>query len=543
MQDMQVNEMIKSIRPSVRDGFWRILTAVLWMVLTVGAACAAENEAAFEIRVYEISGNSLFTADTLREIVRPFTGAGKTAADVEKARDALEKFYHTSGYPAVLVNIPEQNVADGIVYLRVLESRVGRVKISGNRYFTTEKMLRELQSFNPGEMLYLPKVQEELGRLNRNQDIKVEPLMTPGSEPGKIDIELKVEDKLPLHGYLELNNKATHDTSDLRLNAMLRYDNLWQRAHSIAFQYQTSPQDTNEVEALSAAYVLPAPWNEDHQWVFFGVWSDSNTAFGEGFQVTGKGKIFGTRYAVPLPPYKLYAHNITLGLDYKDFKEDVGFTTESGETTHTPVTYLPLSIAYGSVLQDSWGLTQFSAGLNMSFRGIVSDQREFEAKRYKGTAGYFYVKADLQRNQKLPRGMGLLMKAEGQVSDSPLIDNEQYTAAGMESVRGYKESEALGDDAVCAKLELSFPDPLEKSAIGKWFQMSPFIFYDFAYLGIKDPLGGQSQSARLEGAGAGLRGTLTRYCEYEMDWAFALSETDKTKSGDYRFYFKLKAVF
>lgn len=543
MQNMQVKEMIKSIRPSVRKGFQRILTAALWMVLTVGIACAAETGATFEIKAFELSGNSLYPAEKLMEMIKPYTGAGKTAKDVENARDALEKFYHTSGYPAVLVNIPEQTVKDGLIKLQIIESRVGRVKISGNRYFTSEKMMRDLRSFNPGEMLYLPKVQVELGRLNRNQDIKVEPLMTPGSEPGKIDIELKVEDKLPLHGYVELNNRATQDTSDLRLNAMLRYDNFWQRAHSIAFQYQTSPQDTNEVEALSAAYVLPAPWNEDHQWVFFGVWSDSNTAFGEGFQVTGKGKIFGTRYAVPLPPYKLYAHNITLGLDYKDFKEDVGFTTESGETTHTPVTYLPLSIAYGSVLQDSWGLTQFSAGLNMSFRGIVSDQREFDAKRYKGTAGYFYVKADLQRNQKLPWGMGLLMKAEGQVSDSPLIGNEQYTAGGMESVRGYKESEALGDDAVCAKLELSFPDPLEKSATGKLFQMSPFIFYDFAYLGIKDPLGGQSQSARLEGAGAGLRGTLTKYFEYETDWAFALSETDKTKSGDYRFYFKIKAVF
>lgn len=539
---MQVTGMTRLLCLSVRVRF-TLIFAVLWIVFTAGVSGAAGNAATFEIKTFELSGNSIYSGEKLQEQLKPFTGAEKTAADVEKARDALEKFYHESGYPAVLVNIPEQTIKDGVVKLVVVESRVGHVKISGNRFFTSEKMLRDLQSFNPGQMLYLPKVQEELGRVNRSQDIKVEPLMTPGSTPGTIDIELKVEDKLPLHGYLELNNRASQDTSDLRLNAMLRYDNLWQREHSFTLQYQTSPQNTAEVEAVSAAYVLPSPLDNDHQLVFFGVWSDSSTAFGEGFQVTGKGEIFGTRYAVPLPPYKLYAHNITLGLDYKDFKEDVGFTQENGETTHTPITYLPLSVAYSSVLQDSLGLTQFNAGLNMSFRGLISDQREFETKRYKGTAGYLYAKAGIQRNQKLPLGLGLLFKGEGQLSNAPLIANEEYVAGGMESVRGYKENEVAGDDAVYAKLELSFPDPLEKTATGKFLQASPFIFYDFAYLSIKEPLGGQTQSYRLEGAGAGLRGSLTKYLEYEMDWAFALSDAGNTQRDDYRFYFKLKAAF
>jgi hemolysin activation/secretion protein len=62
-------------------------------------------------------------------------------------------------------------------------------------------------------------------------------------------------------------------------------------------------------------------------------------------------------------------------------------------------------------------------------------------------------------------------------------------------------------------------------------------------MSIKEPLPAQAQSTKLEGAGAGLRGKLTKYCEYETDWALALSDTDKTNHNDYRFYFKLKAVF
>ncbi len=523
--------------------FLLTLIPVFHMFLPMGYAAGDEGTAVFEIRAFEVSGNSLFPANKLQETVKPFTGSGKTAADVEKARDALEKLYHDAGYPAVLVNIPEQTVEGGIVKLQVIESRIGRVKISGNRYFTAEKIMKELPSFRPGEMLYLPKVQQEIGRLSRIQDLKVEPVMTPGQELGTVDIELKVRDRLPLHGSLELNNRSSPGKKPLRLNAMLRYDNLWQLDHSISLQYQIAPQNTKQAEALSGSYVLPAPWEENHLLALYGIWSDSDTAFGQDFRVVGKGAIFGMRYVIPLPSYKLYAHNITLGFDYKDFKETVGFMTGSGGETKTPITYMPLSFFYSASLQDEWGLNQFSGGLNLSFRGLVSDQREFELKRYKGMANYLYFTAGIQRTQKLPLGMGLFMKVDGQVSDGPLIANEQYTAGGMENVRGYKESEALGDYAVHGTIELSFPDPLKKFGPGKWFQMSPYLFYDIAKLIVAEPLPGQDRSHKLMGTGAGLRGSITKYLEYELDWAIALSNSDHTQKKDNRFHFKLKALF
>lgn len=524
--------------------FCLVLIATLHVTFSITSAAGDERVVLFEIRAFDLSGNSIFPADKLQEAVKPFIGPGKTAADVEKARDALEKFYHGAGYPAVMVNIPEQTLQGGVVKLQIIESRIGRVRITGNRYFTMEKVMKDLPSLAPGEMLYLPNVQKEIGRLNRSQDFKINPVMTPGIELGTIDVELKVEDRLPLHGSLELNNRASHDTRNLRLNAMLRYDNLWQKEHSVSVQYQTAPQNANEVEMLGASYVLPAPWDPDNLLAFYGLWSDSETAFGEGFKVAGKGKIFGMRYVVSLPPYKLYAHNINLGIDYKNFDEAVGYTTGEGETTSTPISYLPLSFSYSASLPDEWGgTTQFSGGLNMSFRGVGSREEEFERKRYKGKANYLYATAGIQRTQKLPWGMSIFVKLDGQLSDQPLIANEEYSAGGMESVRGYKESEVLGDDALHGTVEVGLPDPFAKTRIGKWFQMTPFLFYDMAELSIKEPLSSQDRSMRLEGAGVGLRGSIMKNLEYEFDWAVAMENTDRIKRNDQRSYFKVKALF
>ena len=539
---------IKRVDTLTQRTFRLCLTGLLMLFLAFGAMASEaygqgdEQRPAFEISAFEVEGNTLFPEAKIRTALEEFTGPRKTAEDVEKARDALESFYHKEGYPTVLVNIPEQTVEEGIVRLRVIESKIRRVKVTGNRYFTMEKILRELPSFRPGEILYVPKVEAELNMINRNPDFKVAPVLMPGREPGAVDVELKVKDRLPLHLSLVLNNRSTQDTTDLRLNAMIRYDNLWQKEHSISLQYQTSPEDRDEVQVAAGSYVFPAPWKDDHLVALYGIWSDSDTAFGEGFEVVGKGNIFGARYIMPLPSYKLYTHNLTLGLDYKDFDETTGFEEEE-EDLKTPMTYVPLSLTYSSSLFDSWGQTRFCGGLNMAFRGLVTDHREFEEKRFRAKGNYVYATLGVERIQKLPADMNLFLKLDGQVADQPLIANEQYSAGGMVSVRGYKESEVLGDDAIHTTLELSAPDLADLFKVSDHVDFTPYLFYDFAALRVRSPLEGQDPSPLIQGVGLGVRGYVSRFLEYQSDWAVALSDTDKTDKGDSRFYFTIKYQF
>ena len=508
---------------------------------------AEEDETVFfEIRNFMVEGNSLFTEKRIKDALKEYTGTDKTAEDVENAREKLENLYHQQGYPTVLVSIPLQTVERKVVKLKVVESRIDRVRVQGNRFFTRKKILGDLPSLSPGAIIYLPDLRQELARINRNPDLKVSPLLMPGSDMGTVDVALQVKDFLPLHGSLELNNRSTHDTTNLRLNAMLRYDNLWQKGHSLSLQYQTAPKDVQEVEVMAASYVMPAPWSKDQVLVGYGVWSDSDTAFGEGFNVIGKGNIFGLRLVAPLPAYELYSHNITLGLDYKDLDEDVGFE-DGSESMKTPIKYLPFSFAYNSSIPDKGGITCFSAGLHMVFRGLVSRQKEFEIKRYQALGNYIYLTAGFERNQRLPLDFNFYVKADFQITDQPLIANEQYVAGGMESVRGYKENEVSGDDAAHITCELSGPDLTGILSNGFSFagkvNLIPYIFYDGAGLRLKKPLPGEDRNFSIQGAGAGVRGKITQHIEFRCDWAVALTDTDRTDSRDAQLYFRLKSKF
>lgn len=525
---------------------------IMVMGLAAIGSAASENEnkttddaLTFDIRVFKVRGNTVLPNEEIDRLMQTMTGADKTSGAVEKARTALETFYRENGYPTVLVNIPEQTVEEGIVNLQVVEGRIRNLRVTGNRYFTKEKIIDDLPSFAPGEILYMPQARRELNRINRNPDFKVAPVLMPGKYPGTVDVEIKVKDKFPLHGSLELNNRSTHSTTDLRLNGVIHYDNLWQKEHAISFQFQTSPEDTEEVQALSGSYLLHAPWNDDHLLALFGVWSDSDTAFGDEFEVIGEGFLVGGRYVIPLPEYHSYAHHMTLGIDYKDFEELLDFE-ENGEESQdetVPITYLPLSFSYGSMMPDSFGRTNFKAGLSLGFRGAVNKQEDFENKRYKSRGNYLIAELGIERLQKLPAKLKAWIKLAGRVSDQPLISNEQYNAGGMASVRGYKESEVLGDDAFHSMVELRSPELMSLVGATDQVNITPYMFYDMAALRNKDPLPSESQPDFIQGAGAGVRGSVTRYLGYQVDWGVALSDSDKTEAGESRAYFKVKGAF
>ena len=506
--------------------------------------CAGETPA-FEIRSFLVEGNTVLPDKTVQEVLRDFLGARKTEADVNDARDALEKYYHKTGYPAVLVNLPQQTVEEGVIRLEVIESKIGEVRVTGNRYYTKEKILRDLPSLSPGKILYVPMVQKDLEKANRSGDLRISPTLTPGKELGTTNVEIKTEDRLPLHGALELNNGGTHDTTDLRLNAMLRYDNLWQRDHSLSVQFQTSPRDSSEVKMYAFSYQLPAPWMSDHQLALYGIKSDSNTTtFGQDMLVSGKGYILGARYVLPLTPYKSYYHNVTLGVDYKDFDETVGLAGSGSEADiKTPISYMPLSLAYNVSLPDSSGMTRFSGGLNLSFRGIVAEDRQFDMKRAYARGNYLYFTAGMEREQKLPAGINLFLKLDGQIADQPLISNEQYTAGGMASVRGYREAEATGDNALHGTAEVAAPDIFSLMNAWKKVRLIPYAFYDYAWLKTIDSLDGERATNCLQGVGAGIRGMVCGMVHYDLALAFPLVHTEKTEKYERQWHFKIGIRF
>ena len=488
-----------------------------------------ENKAVnyFDILEFQVQGNTKLSKAQIETAVYSHMGEKKTIDDVEKARDALEKTYHQTGYLTVLVDIPEQEVESKVVKLNVTEGKISKLRIKDSHYFSLGRIKELAPSVKEGEVPYFPAVQQDVARLNRTGDRLVTPVLKAGKAFGTVDVELKVEDKLPLHANLELNNRYSQNTTKLRLGGSIRYDNLWQREHSLSLSFQISPQNVDEVKVISANYLMRFD-DSDMLLALYGVGSKSNVATVGDINVLGEGTILGVRLIKPLPALDDFYHSISLGLDYKNFGQTVLF----GGGIESPITYMPVSASYNSTLQKSNNKTQVNASVNFGLRGLVADEVEFENKRLGAKPNFFVAKADVEHTHTLPKGFEGYIKLDGFFSGSPLISNEQYLAGGVESVRGYLEAEDSADQAVHSTIELHSPELFKNQAWLQSFKLA--AFYDIARIKTLD-----AGSTVLAGTGLGIRVKAMKNINFDLDLALPLKDSLETKQGDFKSHMRL----
>lgn len=220
---------------------WRA-GAVMLLALGTHHASAEQAERRVDINEYVVRGNTVLDARAIEEAVYPYLGPQKTLVDLEGAREALQKRYQALGYQSVFVELPEQQVEGGVVYLQVSETRVGRVRVVGARHYSPVEIREQVPALSEGQVPDFAKVQGELAALNRGPGRQVMPLVREGQRPGTLDVDLQVEDKQPWHASIGLNNDYSADTRKLRSVATVGYNNLWQLGHSVSLTWFTAPR-------------------------------------------------------------------------------------------------------------------------------------------------------------------------------------------------------------------------------------------------------------------------------------------------------------
>ena len=87
-----------------------------------------------------MEGATLVAPERIDAALAPYVGADRTIDDLQRARAALESIYARRGYGATQVLLPEQEIKDGVVRLRVVEVKLGRIRIEGNRFFDDDNV-------------------------------------------------------------------------------------------------------------------------------------------------------------------------------------------------------------------------------------------------------------------------------------------------------------------------------------------------------------------------------------------------------------------
>lgn len=520
------------------------------------APAPAPDAVPIDVMEYVVEGNTVLSAVSIEAAVTPFLGPQRSVADLDAARAALERAYQTAGYLTVFVDLPVQKVDDGVVRLKVLEGRIARTSVTGSRYYSQGHIREKVPSFSEGSVPNFTVAQTELALVNRTEQRRVQPVLKAGKEPGTVEVELKVADQLPLSGTVELNNQHAADTDPWRVQATLRYDNLFQRDHGISLTATVAPRKPSQATAFVLNYSVPL--DNGNTLIGYAVSSNSEVQTLGGTSVLGNGTTLGLRYAIPFTGRSANSgyHSLTLGVDYKDLSEKVLF---GGDTISTPLRYLPFQAAYSGNWSEKDMQTSVTATVIVAARSLLKRSvscpgsaepvDQFACKRFSADGSFATLRLGGRHTQAVgPVQVGV--RFASQVASAQLASSEQFSIGGADTVRGYLEGEASGDQGAAGSLEVRSPN-FARSVNAMWAdsagantnavlsEVTLFAFGDVGRTQITQPLAGQASRVWLIGTGAGLSVAGRPGWNLGLEWALAKKPGAVTQSGDTRFHIRL----
>lgn len=505
---------------------------------------AVERDGLEGIRGIRVSGIPLldrpdFKARMSRYLDRPLTRGDRGRIIAE-----IALYFRKRGQPFVDVSVLPQDVTGGVLQILVLQAKVGRIRVLGNKWFRSERTASGMRS-KPGDDLDVDIIGDDLDWLNRNPFRQVDLVYVKGTEFGRANLLLKQVDQFPFRVYGGFDDSGTRQTQNERLSLGADWGDVLGGDGVASYQFLTSP-DFRSFRAHSASFTQPLPWR--HIATVFGSYADLKAKLPEPFDLGGYNWQTSARYEVPLPALRGWRHSVTGGFDYKRTNNNLTFGGVSVFAAATDVAQWLL--AYAARATDAFGETTLRATGIASPGGLTPNNTTaaFRTARADSTSHYAYGKAELGRTTRLPAGFALVNLLTVQQADSNLLPSEQLGFGGFDTVRGYDTRVYNADSGWLTTAEVRTPGRRALSATRRFEtiedRLQLLAFVDFGAGRNHRRLPGEAAETKLLGAGPGLRYTISTHLSLRADYGWQLlNEAEPSRRYASRSHLGLVARF
>ena len=478
--------------------------------------------------------------DELSRVLARHVGQPLSPSRIAAIQSDIAALYQDKGYPFIAVSTPPQNVTEGILHLRVLEFRVGRLEA---RPLDTSDEIRAGLRLGPGDPVYLPRLQEDLLWLNRTPFRNTEASFRPGGQRGETDLLLETRRSRSVQGYVGAGNTGSESTGWNRVFAGVQAGGPLLGNGMAAYQFTISPEDIgNQADRgyLSHALQGSLPITVRSEADLTVNWVQTHQAV-DVFNIEGTvaEAAIGYRIALsdlmdaPLPP-----SDVRLGIEARRQVSVVDF--DDIRVNSTAYNVYQAVIGYSMTSYGRRGASQFEAAFRVS-PGDLDDANSDERMRLvtqgrMASARYAYLNATLRSRRDLTGGDSVSGLVRVQATGDALPRTEQMGLGGQGGSRAFSYDDGASDQAAVVQAEYQF-QPIGLSARGP--ELRTFAFLDAAW-GEGAP---GEDDLTLASVGVAASADLLKGLSLEATLGAALTDGPRTQAGDIRVGARILARF
>jgi hemolysin activation/secretion protein len=165
-----------------------------------------------------------------RALVRPYVGHPLTRGKLNELITHIILFHRAHDYPIVDVIVPQQDIDNGVIQVLLLESKVGRVTVTGNRWFPDWQIRDDFAAKSKGAILS-SRMMSDLDWVNQNPFHSSNIVYQPGEKIGTTDIEIQTKDRFPARFYVGYEDTGNAETGFERYLAGVNWGNAFNLGH------------------------------------------------------------------------------------------------------------------------------------------------------------------------------------------------------------------------------------------------------------------------------------------------------------------------
>ncbi len=458
----------------------------------------------------------------LESRLKPFLGRPLRACDLIEIKREIILYYRDRNHPLTTVQIPEQDITDGVVKVVVSQSKLDTVKVYGNRYFSKEVFSNAIK-IKKGQPIDENILLNNLNFINRNPFHRADLIYSPGSESNTTDVEVIVKDRFPLSVYAGVDNTGLAHIERTRLFAGYNWGNVFGLGHMLSMQYSMAP-DPYKFDAITVSYT--APLSIQHVLLLWGGYSRVNAKIPFSAKTHGRSTQASVRYDIPIAPSPWLLHEILCGFDFKRSNNTIEFV-ENFPMIGQEVNLTQFMVGYNLGYEHCQNKVGFDFQLFFSPFTWLPNQstRDFKTLNPSSKPTYVYGRSTLNYKRLMPKGFVWNLLISGQVSSASLLPSEEFGLGGFATVRGYEERQLNGDDGLLAKTEIVSPPfgvfrRIGKGVVQDRVEFLAFLDYGLSYDRFKLPHTNRTEF--LLGTGPGIRYSIGQYLAARLDWGIKL---------------------
>lgn len=415
-----------------------------------------------------------------------------------------------------------------------------------------------VQPYAPGsdvreDLLRRDAIDEYTFRLSRHPGRRVDvSVAAPGDVPGAVTLDYIVTENRPWLLFAQVSNSGSSSTDAWREHFGFIHNDLTNADDILTLDYQTANFD--DVHALYGSYERPFSFCDRLRWKLHGSWyqyTASDLGFGDD-DFKGDGYFFGGELAWNFFQHRDLFLDLVGGVRFEHVSVENEVALVEGESDffipslalrlqrHRDASQIDASIGVDFNLADVAGTEE-----DLDPLGRTDADRDYAVLRA-DISHAFYLDPYLRNDPENAKGLAheIMWTVKGQHAlGHRLIPNEEMTAGGLYTVRGYPHAVVAGDNVVMGTAEYRFHLPRALPArvdpgsfMGKPFRWRPQYAYgptdwDFilrAFIDAARVTNTDRQSFEadysLVGAGVGAEFALTRRFSVRTDLGFALKE-------------------